>query len=60
MKKYEFTSKTIQLGEKKLYQIKKISTGELGEWIEKEENLSHAGDAWVSGDARVLGPGKIL
>ena len=32
-----------------------IKIGGLGGLIEKEGNLSHAGDAWVSGDARVSG-----
>ena len=66
MKKFEFTGETktmvdgtvlhrikalvcIELG------CKTIKIGELGGWIEKEENLSHNGDAWVYGNARVYG-----
>jgi acetyltransferase-like isoleucine patch superfamily enzyme len=30
-----------------------IVTGELGGWIEKESNLSHDGDCWVTDDAQV-------
>lgn len=32
-----------------------VSEGELGGYVEKEENLDHDGDAWVYGDARVSG-----
>ena len=44
-----------------LYRIKAttdfgdVKKGELGGYIEKEENLSHFGNAWVSGNARVSG-----
>lgn len=35
---------------------KKIaSDGELGGWVECTDNLSHDGEAWVSGNARVRG-----
>ena len=30
-----------------------VKVGELGGWIEKEENLSHIGDAWISDNACV-------
>ena len=60
MKKYEMTSNyKIFLG-KKLFQIRAlvdlcngVKAGELGGYIEKEENLSQSGNAWVGGDARV-------
>ena len=45
----------------KIFQIKctkafgLIKEGELGGFIEKEANLSQAGNAWVYGDARVYG-----
>lgn len=61
MKKFELTTNTkIFLG-KKLFQIKalisfgNVEAGELGGYIEKEENLDYDGDAWVSGDACVSG-----
>ena len=44
-----------------LYRIKAttdfgdVKKGELGGYIEKEENLSHLGNAWVSGNALVSG-----
>ena len=34
-----------------------VKKGDLGGWIEKEENLS--GNAWVSGNARVFGNARI-
>ncbi len=49
----------------KLYQIKCIKTfkyakeGELGGYIEKEENLSQEGDAWVSDNAQVYGNARV-
>ena len=61
MKKFELTTNTkMHLG-KKLFQIKalisfgNVEAGELGGYIEKEENLDQSGDAWVYGDARVSG-----
>ena len=64
MKKYELTSefKINNLGIK-IFRIKALvdieSCGvkacDLGGFIEKEDNLSHEGNAWVYGDARVYG-----
>lgn len=48
-----------------LYRIKAttdfgvVKKGELGGYIEKEENLSHHGNAWVSGDAWVYGDAEV-
>ena len=36
-----------------------IIKGELGGYIEKEENLNQDGDAWVSGDAWVYGNARV-
>lgn len=59
MKKYEFTgeTKTVntllrtiiyhRIRAKVAFGI--VEAGEVGGWIEKEENLSDDGDAWVSG-----------
>ena len=55
MRKYEFTGKTKNYYGVTLKQIKRISDGKIGGWIEKEENLSHDGDCWVSGNAEVYG-----
>ena len=49
-----------------LYRIKAttdfgdVKKGELGGYIEKEENLSHLGNAWVSDDARVSELGDVV
>ena len=32
-----------------------VSVGDLGGYVESEKNLSHEGNAWVSGNARVYG-----
>ena len=59
MKKYELTEETVTVYGKTLYRIRavrdfgSVKTGEFGGYIEKEENLSHFGNAWVYGDARV-------
>lgn len=36
-----------------------VKKGELGGYVEKEENLSHSGIAWVYGDARVYGNAEV-
>ena len=71
MKKYELTDDTRMVMGKKLTRIKAlisfsdVEAGELGGYIEKEENLSHEGDAWVAdnawvtGDARVRGNARV-
>ena len=61
MKKYELTDETLKIGAITLHRIKAVvafagvSAGETGGWVEKEENLDQAGDAWVFGAARVYG-----
>ena len=62
MKKFELTAEfvTYVFG-RKLFRIKalvafgNVEEGQLGGFVEKEENLSHDGNAWVSGDACVSG-----
>ena len=65
MKKFELTSDfKVYLG-KKLFRIKALSdfgdvkAGDLGGYVEKEENLAHDGNAWVSGNARVSGDARV-
>ena len=59
MKKYELTSEYIEVFGRKLFRIKaliafgSIEVGELGGYVETENNLSQSGNAWVYGDARV-------
>jgi hypothetical protein len=65
MKRYKLTKNTkVEFGVK-LFQIeatvdfKYAKKGELGGWIEKEENLEQDGNAWVAGDARVFGDAQV-
>lgn len=62
MKKFELARET----EKEFFGIKMfrvralisfsgVSKGDLGGYVQKGKNLSHYGNAWVSGDARVCG-----
>lgn len=50
---------------RKLFRIKalisfgNVRTGDVGGYIEKEENLSQSGDAWVSGNAEVYGNARV-
>ena len=61
VKKYMLTRETKVVGLVTLHRIKAlkdfgdVKKGDLGGWIEKEENLSHAGDCWVSENALVWG-----
>ena len=61
MKKYELTDDTITVGGRILHRIKALKSfsdveeGDLGGYVEKEDNLDHSGEAWVSGDAMVSG-----
>ena len=65
MKKYELTTNTKMCFGRKLYQIKAlkdfgdVKAGDLGGYIEKEENLSHDGIAWVFGNAYVYGNARV-
>ena len=68
MKKYEFTGETKQVGFLGNITLKRIRAtmefgivkiGDLGGWIEKEENLSREGNAWVYGNAEVWGNAKV-
>lgn len=65
MKKYELTDEKLNVGVKTLHRIKAlvdfgdVKAGDLGGWIEKEENLSQEGNAWVYGNAKVYGNALI-
>ena len=66
MRKFELTENfKVNAFGVKLFQIKavrsfaSVSEGELGGYVEKEGNLDHDGDAWVSGDARVYGNARV-
>ena len=66
MKKFELTTEFItNMFGKKLFRIKalvefgNVKAGDLGGYVEKEENVSQADNAWVSGDAEVFGNAKV-
>ena len=64
-KKFKLTEEKINYLGITLYRIKaianfsNISKGEKGGFVEKEENLSENGNAWVLGDAKVSGDAKV-
>ena len=66
MKKYELTSSCIKLESTKLFQIRAlmdfsdVRAGDMGGYIESEDNLAHTGNSWVFGNALVLGPDSIF
>lgn len=65
MKKYELTTETLQIGGFTLHRIKavknfgSVKAGELGGWIESEENLSQADNAWVYNNAKVFDKARV-
>ena len=65
--KYEILKdEFIEFDGRKLYRIKalkdfhNVKEGEFGGYIESERNLSHEGNAWVSGDAQVLNRHSVV
>ena len=65
-KKYELTSETIKFNGVTLHRIKAlknfsdVKAGNLGGWVEKEENLSQTDNAWVYSNAKVYGNAKVF
>ena len=65
MKKFELTTDTKMFLGRKLFRIKalisfgNVKAGDMGGYIEKEENLSQSGNAWVSGNAKVYGNAEV-
>ena len=65
--KFELTTETKIVFGIKLFRIRalkaiariNIKVGDLGGWVEKENNLNQDGDAWVSGDAWVYGNARV-
>ena len=64
-KKFELTTDTKTWIGRKLFRIRAlisfgdVKEGELGGYIEKEENLDHNGNAWVYGNALVCGNAQV-
>ena len=65
MKKYELTTEILQYAGYTLHRIKavknfgSVKAGELGGWIESEENLSQADNAWVYNNAKVFDKARV-
>ncbi len=71
MKKYKLTEETKTLEDGTvLHRIRavkdfalrndaKVREGDIGGWVEKEDNLSQIGEAWVFGEARVYGEARV-
>ena len=64
--KYEFTDDTLITDDgavlhriKALVSFAGVDAGDLGGWVEKEENLDSSGDAWVYGNAQVYGDARV-
>ena len=66
MKKFELTNETKIVFGKTLYRIKSlievetVKIGDLGGFVEKEENLSQSDNAWVTDNAQVTGNAHIF
>ena len=65
-KKYEMTSDTRKLIDgREVHRIKalrdfgKVKRGDVGGWIEKEENLSHEGNCWIFDHMTVCGNAQV-
>ena len=65
MKKYEMTNESIEFIGVKLFRIRAlqdfrdVKAGDLGGYIEKEDNLSQYDYCWVYGNARVYGDAEV-
>ena len=65
--KYELTQEKITISGLVLHRIRAlrdikswdVRAGDLGGYIEKADNLSQDGDAWVYGNARVYGDARV-
>lgn len=64
-KKYKLTKETKEVDGHILHRIQalkdfgNVRKGELGGWIEKEENLSQEGNCWVYDEAMVFGNARV-
>lgn len=65
-KKYEFTDETIEVDGHTLHRIRAVrcfsdvKAGDLGGWVEKENNLSHEDHAWVYDEGKVYGDAQVI
>lgn len=65
MGKYEFSGETKQVAHTTFHRIVavkdfgNVKTGDIGGWLEKEENLSQSDNAWVWGNAKVWDDARV-
>lgn len=65
MKKYELTNNTTNHNDKTLYRIKAlkdfgdVKAGQLGGYVEAENNLSHEGNCWVYDNVKVYDNARV-
>lgn len=58
-RKYKFSGETKVAHGKTLHQIRRLSDGKLGGWIESEDNYFHDSDGWIYPEAIVLSTSKV-
>ena len=65
IKKYELTNEKIYWWGKTLYRIRAlkdfrdVKKGDLGGFVESEENLNHLGNCWIYGNAKVFDDARV-
>ncbi len=63
-KKYKLTDETSPLGNmrriKALRDFADVKKGDLGGFVESEDNLSQYGDCWIYDDAKAIGHSKVI
>jgi hypothetical protein len=63
--KYKLGENSISIGGIRLYQIVSlkdfggVKVGDVGGWVESENNLSQEGECWVKNDACVYNSGRV-
>ena len=66
MKKYELTNKIFKYKGRTLHIIKAlidfsdVKKGDLGGYVESEDNLSHKGECWIYGNAKVYDNAEVF
>ena len=65
-KKYELTEESLRINGRDLYRIRAlkdfndVKKGDLGGFVESEENLSHEGNSWIYDNARVFENAMVI
>lgn len=64
-KKYELTDEVLKHAGRVLHRIKAVSSfgdvkeGDLGGWVESEDNLSQEGECWLYGESKVYERARV-